>query len=223
MRAEFLRELVLDRRRGLDEAGLVDVLDDLDADLLQLARPSRFSSFSAIAGSRLRDFVGRGLHPLLLLGRQAVPGLVADPDAVVVGLVLGHRQDRRHFVVLVREVDVDAVLGDVDDAGLQRGVDLAERHVHGLRAIGREMRVLGLGRLHADLLALDVVDRLDLLLAVHVAHAHRQQAEHLRALHRILDHRAEQQDQPSQVVVVARRIADIPPEQSWSGTGTAGN
>ena len=33
---ELLGELVLDRLRRLDEAGLVDVLDDLDADLLQL-------------------------------------------------------------------------------------------------------------------------------------------------------------------------------------------
>ena len=99
-------------------------------------------SFSSLQRQRrllLAYLVGGGLHPPLLLGRQAVPGLVADPDAVVVGLVLGHRQDRRHFVVLVREVDVDAVLGDVDHAGLQRGVDVAERHVHRLRTVGREV------------------------------------------------------------------------------------
>jgi hypothetical protein len=93
--------------------------------------------------------------------------------------------------VLVREVDVDAVLGDVDDSGLQRRVDLAERHVDGLRAVGREVRVLGLGRLHADLLALDVVDRLHLLLAVHVAKAHREEPQHLRALNLVLDEGAE--------------------------------
>jgi hypothetical protein len=51
--------------------------------------------------------------------------------------------------------------------------------------------VLGLGGLHADLLALDVVDALDLFLAVHVAQAHGQQPQHLRALHRVLHHVAE--------------------------------
>ena len=38
MRAELLGDLVLDRLGGSDEAALVDVLDELDADLLELAK-----------------------------------------------------------------------------------------------------------------------------------------------------------------------------------------
>ena len=142
----------------------------------------------------LGDLVGRRLDPALLLGGQARPRLVADPDQAVVGLVLGHRQDRRHFVVLVHQVDVDAVLGGVDHAGLQRGVDVAERHVHGLRAIGGEHRVLGRRRLDADLHALDVLDLLDLALAVDIAQAERGHRQHMGALHGIVDHLAHRLD-----------------------------
>ncbi len=56
--------------------------------------------------------------------------------------------------MLVGEIDVDAIFSDIDHAGLQRGVDAAERHVHGLRAIGREHGVLGGGGLHPHLEAL---------------------------------------------------------------------
>ena len=100
------------------------------------------SSLKATVGSFLADLVGRGLHPFLLLVGEAAPHLVADEQRGVVGFVLGERQHRRGLVVLVDEVVVDAVLGHVDDAGLQRGVDLAERHVHDLRAVGRERRRL---------------------------------------------------------------------------------
>ena len=41
------------------------------------------------------------------------------------------------------------------------GLGLHLAHVHSLRAIGREMRILGFGRLNTDLLAFDVGDRLD--------------------------------------------------------------
>ncbi len=105
--------------------------------------------------------------------------------------MLGHGEDGRDFVVLVRHVDVHAVLGDVDHTRLQRRVDLAERHVDGLGTISGEMGVLGLGRLHTNLLALDVGDRLDLLLGVHVAQAHRQEAKDMGALHRLGHHLAE--------------------------------
>src|SRR2546429_330134 len=70
-------------------------------------------------------------------------------------------------------------------------IGFAEWHVHGLGAIGREMRVLSLGRLHAHLHPLDVVELGDVLFGVDVAETHREQAEHLRALHRVLDHLAE--------------------------------
>src|SRR6266545_1717591 len=190
MRAELLGELVLDGQGGLLEAGLVDLVDHLHADLLQLV--GRFLLELERHGRlALGDFVGRRLHPLLLLDAQAVPGLVADPQAVVVGLVLGHAQDRRDFVVLVLLVDVDAVLGDVHHAGLQARIHLAEGHVDRLGAVGGEVRVLGLGRLDADLLPLDVLDLGDLLLRVHVAEAHGEKPDHLPALDGVLDHGAE--------------------------------
>jgi len=91
--------------------------------------------------------------------------------------------------MLVDEVDVDAVLGDVDDAGLQGRVDTAERHMHGLGAIGREHGVLGRGRLHADLQALDVTDIVDLALGIHMAHALRAGRDHMQALRGLVDQR----------------------------------
>ena len=54
------------------------------------------------------------------------------------GLVAGEGEDGGDLVVLVGLVDVDAVLGDVDDAGLQRGVDAAEGHVDVVDAVGGE-------------------------------------------------------------------------------------
>ena len=105
--------------------------------------------------------------------------------------MLGHRQHRRDFVMLVDEIDVHRVLAEIDHAGLQRGVDAAERHVHGLRAIGREHRVLGRGRLHANLQALDILDLADFLLAVHVAEALGAEADHMNALGGLVDHVAD--------------------------------
>src|SRR5256885_5399812 len=76
--AQLLGELVLNRQGGLLEAGLVDVLDDLDADLLQLRRRLllELEGHGRLAPAHL---VGRLLDPPLLLGAAAVPGLVADP------------------------------------------------------------------------------------------------------------------------------------------------
>src|SRR5579883_2279134 len=124
MWAEVAGDLVLDRLGDLDEAGLVDILHELDTHLLEL-RHRVVLEAERVGGLELVDLVGGGLHPLLLLIAEAGPGLVADPDAVHVRLVLRHRHDRRHFVVLVRHVDVDAVLGHVDHARLQRGIDVA--------------------------------------------------------------------------------------------------
>src|SRR5262245_42641026 len=93
VRPELLGELVLDRRRGRHEAGLVDALDHLDAELLQPVRRLRLELERA-RRLVLRHLVGRRLHPALLLVGQAVPGLLRDPDAVVVRLVLGDREDR---------------------------------------------------------------------------------------------------------------------------------
>ncbi len=114
---------------------------------------------------------------------RLLPDLVADEQCGIVGFVLGERKHRRRLVVFVDEVVVDAVLGHVGDAGLQRRIDLAECHVHDLRAIGREGRVFGHRRLHAHLDALEVGNLLDRLLAVHVPQALRAQANHVRARH----------------------------------------
>src|SRR5450432_1380505 len=86
-------------RRRLREARLVDVGDQLDADRLQLVGRLMLE-LERLRGLGASDLVGGRRDPFLLVDAQALPQLVADPDEVVVGLVLGHRQDRRHFVVL---------------------------------------------------------------------------------------------------------------------------
>ena len=65
------------------------------------------------------DIPGRGRDPLLLVCAETLPELVADPHDRVVGLMLGHRQHRGHFVVLVDEIDVDGVLAEIHHPGLQ--------------------------------------------------------------------------------------------------------
>jgi len=52
------------------------------------------------------------------------------------------------------------------------------------------LRVFGLGRLDADFQAFDVLDPGDLLLRVHVAEAHGEEAQDLAALDGVLDHGA---------------------------------
>src|SRR6516225_7901763 len=106
---EIACELVEIGIGDLLEAGLVDVGDDLDADLL---KPGRCGMLQCEAALRLlrADVTRRGRDPLLLLGRKAMPELVADPENRVVGLVLAHRQHGGDFVVLVDEIDVDGVL-----------------------------------------------------------------------------------------------------------------
>ena len=97
--------------------------------------------------------------------------------------MLGKREDWRRLIVLVDEVVVDAVLGHVDDARLQRRVDFAERHMHDLRAVGREGFILGYGRLHAHLDALEVGDLFNRLFAVHVPQTLAAQPNQVRAFH----------------------------------------
>src|SRR5436190_10637227 len=87
MGTKLLREPLLQRRSGADEARLVDVGDDLDADRLQLVRRLMLE-VQRFGRLRASDFVGRRRHPLLLIVAQALPQLVADPDEVVVRLVL---------------------------------------------------------------------------------------------------------------------------------------
>src|SRR5215471_1342418 len=77
MRPEILGELVLDRRANPGKAALVDVLDDLDAHLLEF-RQRLVLEPEGRSRLVLADLVGGRLHPLLLLIGQAAPDFVAD-------------------------------------------------------------------------------------------------------------------------------------------------
>src|SRR4051812_6634588 len=109
VRSEILGDLVLHRRGDALEAGLVDLVDDLHAHLLQLG--ARFAlELEGLLRLLRVHLVRRPLYPLLLLGGEARPQLVADEEDRMVRLVLGHRHDRRHLVVLVQHIDGVAVL-----------------------------------------------------------------------------------------------------------------
>src|SRR5512146_2874244 len=86
MRSKLLGQLILDRPYRLDEAALVHV-DQLDPHRLQF-HPGVLLEFQGVGRLQLRHLVRRGFHPLLLLVREAVPRLLADPDEAVVRLVL---------------------------------------------------------------------------------------------------------------------------------------
>jgi hypothetical protein len=96
--------------------------------------------------------------------------------------------------VLVGEINVDAVLGDVNNASLQRSVDFAEWHMDDLGTIGAKQCIFGRCGLHADLQALEPRQIADLFLAVKVAQAQRDQRQHPGALYPIRDHLAERCD-----------------------------
>src|SRR5262245_57429815 len=118
MGAQLLGKLVLNRLSRRSKARFIDAVDHLHAHFFQLLGGLGLK-LERLGRLGLGNLVGRGLDPLLLLIAQTVPGLVADPDAVVVGFVFRQRQDRGYFVVFVGHVNIDAVLGDIDDAGLQ--------------------------------------------------------------------------------------------------------
>src|SRR5262252_3637138 len=77
MRTEIVGELVEVWICNLLEARLVDVPDDLDAHLLELGTGCMFKIEAAL-GLLDRDVAGGRHDPLLLLGREALPQLVAD-------------------------------------------------------------------------------------------------------------------------------------------------
>src|SRR5215467_11002103 len=121
VRAEVLCQLVQHRVGYLLEAGFVDARYDLDTDRLEsgggsvLKRERLLRLLDADVAASLQD-------PFSLVGAEAFPELVADPDNRVVGLMLGDRQDRRDLVVLVDQIHIDRILADIDNARLQRGV-----------------------------------------------------------------------------------------------------
>src|SRR6202030_2825215 len=79
MRAELPGELVEIRVGNGREAGFVNVGHDLHPDRFQL-RQRLMLEFDRFRRLVPVDLVGCGLHPALLLARQAVPPFVADPD-----------------------------------------------------------------------------------------------------------------------------------------------
>src|SRR5262245_66446631 len=90
--------------------------------------------------------------------------------------------------MLVDEIDVDRVLREINDTSLQRRVHAAERHMNGLRAVGRKHRVLSSGRLDTHLRALQVFDLANFLATVQVAKPLRSKSNHMYALDGIIDH-----------------------------------
>src|SRR5690349_12973296 len=96
--AELLGELVEVGIGDLLEAGLVDLLHHLDADRLYL-RHCLVLELEALLRLLGADVAAGREDPLALVGIQALPELVADPEDRVVRLVLGDREHRRHLVV----------------------------------------------------------------------------------------------------------------------------
>ncbi len=187
MRAKLLGKLVQVRRGDLLKARFVDIGHDLHADRLQLVGRLMLQ-LERLGGLGPTHLIGRRRHPLLLLIGQALPQLVADPDEIVIGFVLGHRKHWRHLVMLVDQIDIDPVFGHIDHARLQRRINAAERHMHGLRSIGRKHRVLGCRCLNTNFEALHVFELMNLFFAIHVAKAKRDERDDVPTLHRILDH-----------------------------------
>src|SRR5260221_14634290 len=72
--AELLGDLILHGGGNADEAGLVDVLDELDAHALELLLRLVIECHG-LRRLRLADFVGGRLDPFLLLVGEAVPCL----------------------------------------------------------------------------------------------------------------------------------------------------
>src|SRR3954447_13870477 len=89
VRAEFFRQLVQIGVGDSNKGWLIDFGDDLDTDRLQLVLRLMLE-FDRLGRLALVHLVSGRLHPPLLLGRQAIPKLVAYPNQAVVSLVLGH-------------------------------------------------------------------------------------------------------------------------------------
>src|SRR5262245_8594765 len=77
VRAQVRDKLVLDRLADLGKAAFVNVLDDLDADFLELGQ-RLVLELERHGRLVFADLVGRRLYPFLLLIGQATPHLVAN-------------------------------------------------------------------------------------------------------------------------------------------------
>src|SRR5690606_9438083 len=75
-----------------------------------------------------RDF----LDQILIVFRQLLPGHTREYEDLRNDEVLGEREVFRDLVVIVGDVSWRIVLSTVDDAGLERAIELAEAHRDGV-------------------------------------------------------------------------------------------
>jgi hypothetical protein len=79
---EVRGQLILDRLRHSDEPGLIDVLDDLDADALEL--PGRLLlELERVGRLLLADLGGGRLDAPFLVVAEGLPGLVANQSRLL--------------------------------------------------------------------------------------------------------------------------------------------
>src|SRR5215218_3103007 len=155
--------------------------DDLGEVALELLQVLELGDLPGAAHIGLGPVPGL-LERLLLLVVELVPQLHRDEQEVRDAHVLVEAVELRHLVELLRHDRGVVVLGAVDDAGLQRRVELGP----GDRHAGRAHRLHGLDhdwRGHdADLLALEIVGRAHRLLGEEVARAGVEVGKDLHAL-----------------------------------------
>ena len=128
---------------------------------------SRFAAWAARDASRwyLGGFDGGVLDDLLLGRAHRVPDLLAEDHRLGVVLVVGQRDELLHFPELVRRNHRDRILLAIDRLGLQRAVDLGERHRRRVGAQRLDPVDVDRVRDHAQLQAVDVLDLVDRTLA----------------------------------------------------------
>src|SRR5258708_4624250 len=146
-----LAHLLAELRRHLvvGHAALLDLGDRLAF----LGRGAR-----ALPGDRFRHAVAQHF---LLRRRQGFEGFAVGDDVDEVEEVRGVGHELLHLEVAAGVDHGERVLLAVDDALLQRRVELLDVHGHGVRAERAEGGEVGLVRLHADLQALQVPPPLD--------------------------------------------------------------
>jgi len=104
------------------------------------------------------------LEGLLLLVVELVPQLHRDEQEVRDAHVLIEGVELRHFVEFLGNHGRMVVLCAVDDAGLQRGIELGPRHRHAGRAENLHSVDHHRRGHHANLLTLEIVGRAHSLL-----------------------------------------------------------
>ena len=129
-------ELVVDRLHRVDEGLLLDRVDHRAAGL-DLGLGGLFAGVPELA--HLGDgLLGGDLDDLLVFLGELVEAALRHHQHLRRQRVLGQRVELRDLVVLGRFEGRPVVLGAVDDAGLQAGIDLAEGHRRGVGAERRD-------------------------------------------------------------------------------------